>query len=70
MTACELCKKIIENEKEVLCMNEKEYKMYMRAKADLENLKTRLNGKPIPESIKRDVERRKKIIENFKGMNI
>ena len=51
-------------------MNEKEYKMYMRAKADLEHLKTRLNGKPVPESIKRDVERRKKIIENFKGMNI
>lgn len=51
-------------------MNEKEYKMYLRAENDLKNLEKRLNGKPIPESIKLGVERRKKILDNFKGLGI
>lgn len=51
-------------------MNEKEYKMYLRAENDLKNLKERLNGKPIPESIALGVERRKKILDNFKGLGI
>lgn len=51
-------------------MNEKEYKMYLRAENNLKNLEKRLNGKPIPESIKLGVERRKEILENFKGLGI
>lgn len=51
-------------------MNEKEYRMYLRAENDLKNLEKRLNGKPIPESIKLGVERRKKILDSLKGLGI
>lgn len=47
-------------------MNEKEYKMYVRALKALERVK----DKPIPKSCERDVKRRKELLDNFKGLGI
>ena len=66
MTGIDLCSLSLDRLEE----NEKEYKMYLRAKNSLKNLEKRLNGKPIPESIKLGVERRKEILETFNGLGI
>ena len=50
-------------------MNEREYKMYIKAQRALERIK----DKKIPndnEGIKRGIKRRQEIIEGWKGMGI